>query len=136
MNAPPKYEGDTIGSWTEDKLEILRKYAAAYSTILTKHRLRHSYIDAFAGKGEHVSKKTGEVVKGSPVNAINVEPPFVEYFFIDNDLAKAEALERTIGTRENVHLYIGDANKILVDKVFPKVRPLRKPGFRPTQCAG
>ncbi len=31
-----KLEYDEIGSWSEIKLEIVRKYAAAYSTIMTK----------------------------------------------------------------------------------------------------
>ena len=76
MNVAKTYEADSIGSWTEDKLDILRKYSAAYSAILNKYNFHYVYIDAFAGKGKHVTKKTGEPVKGSPVNAIKVEPPF------------------------------------------------------------
>jgi hypothetical protein len=45
---------DQIGNWSEINLEIIRKYAAAYSTILSKQRgLHHVYIDAFAGPGVH-----------------------------------------------------------------------------------
>jgi hypothetical protein len=42
---------DEVGYWSELKLEIIRKYAVAYSTILTaqSRRLEHHYIDAFAG---------------------------------------------------------------------------------------
>jgi len=40
---------DEIGYWSELKLEIIRKYARAYSTILTRQArrlpLRHVYID-------------------------------------------------------------------------------------------
>jgi three-Cys-motif partner protein len=52
---------DEIGDWSELKLEILKKYATAYSTILsaqTKASFSHVYIDAFAGAGQHVSKTT------------------------------------------------------------------------------
>jgi len=58
---------DQIGNWSEIKLEIIRKYAAAYSTILSKQRgLHHVYIDAFAGPGVHIAKSTGTFVPGSP----------------------------------------------------------------------
>jgi three-Cys-motif partner protein len=48
---------DEIGYWSEVKLEIVRKYAAAYSTILSKQPLirGHLYIDAFAGAGSRQS---------------------------------------------------------------------------------
>jgi three-Cys-motif partner protein len=72
----PGVEFDEIGYWSEIKLEIVRDYAAAYSRILSSRKLPHIYIDAFAGAGQHVSKKTGEFIPGSPINALNVEPPF------------------------------------------------------------
>jgi len=46
---PLKY--DEVGEWSELKLEILKKYAKAYSEILSKKKLHHSYIDAFAVPG-------------------------------------------------------------------------------------
>ena len=66
---------DDIGAWSEIKLEIISKYAAAYSMILTRQRgLHHVYIDAFAGAGVHLARSTGEYVPGSPLNALLVEP--------------------------------------------------------------
>ncbi len=39
---------DEVGNWSEIKLEIIQKYAVAYSTILSKKKnLHHVYIDAF-----------------------------------------------------------------------------------------
>ena len=51
---------DEIGYWSELKLEIVKKYASAYSTILAKQSVvkAHLYIDAFAGAGTHLSKTT------------------------------------------------------------------------------
>jgi hypothetical protein len=47
---------DEIGSWSEIKLEIIKKYVGAYSTILTSQNgLYHVYIDAFAGASVHVA---------------------------------------------------------------------------------
>jgi len=42
---------DSIGYWSEIKLEIIASYASAYSKILaaqTNPRLSHAYVDAFA----------------------------------------------------------------------------------------
>ena len=116
---------DEIGPWSEVKLEILRRYATAYSTILSKQTmpsLRHVYVDAFAGAGVHLSRTTGEMVPGSPVNALLVNPPFREYYLIDLDGDKAKGLRDLIGDRTDVHIYHGDCNTILLEDVFPRVR--------------
>jgi len=116
-------EFDEIGYWSEVKLDIIKKYAAAYSVILSKKRgLSHVYIDGFAGAGVHIARSSGEFVTGSPLNALLVEPPFDEYFFIDLDGDKVEQLERLIGERRNVHLFHGDCNEVLMKEVFPRVR--------------
>ena len=90
---------DEIGPWSEIKLEIIRDYAAAYSRILNAQpRLEHIYIDAFAGGGKHLSRTTGVFVPGSPLNALWVTPPFVEYHFIDLKAEKAAALRAIAGS--------------------------------------
>lgn len=101
----------------------MRKYAAAYSTILTKQpRFAHYYIDGFAGAGFHVSKATGETVLGSPLNALTVEPPFKHYFLIDLSGNRVESLRRLIGDRSDVTLLQGDCNRLLLQRVFPLVQ--------------
>jgi len=114
---------DKIGYWSEIKLEIVRKYAKAYSLILNAEpRLTHVYIDAFAGAGMHVAKSTGKFVPGSPLNALEVLPPFKEYHFIDLEGAKIKSLRELASARDNVHLYHGDCNEILLNTVFPGVK--------------
>src|SRR2546429_2340660 len=113
---------DEIGNWSEIKLEIIEKYAAAYSTILSRQKnLRHVYIDAFAGSGIHVSRSTGEFVPGSPLNALNVSPPFREYYLIDLERDKIAALQELVGNRPDVHILQGDCNVLLLNDVLPKV---------------
>ena len=36
------------GDWTEEKLERVRKYLSAYTTIMSKQPFCFAYIDAFA----------------------------------------------------------------------------------------
>jgi three-Cys-motif partner protein len=115
-------EFDEIGYWSEIKLEIVRNYASAYSKILTAKKLPHIYVDAFAGAGQHISKNTGEFIPGSPLNALNVRPPFREYHFIDLNAAKVENLQRLAGTRKDVHIYEGDCNEVLINQIYPTLQ--------------
>lgn len=113
---------DEINYWSEIKLDIVKEYASAYSTILTaqtKPPLYHIYIDAFAGTGIHISRSTGEFVPGSPLNALLVQPPFREYHFIDLDSGKVDSLRALAGNRQDVSVYEGDCNTLLLQKVFP-----------------
>lgn len=124
MSRKSKLKFDEIGYWSEVKLDIIKEYAAAYSTILsaqTKPSLHHVYIDAFAGAGVHISKTTGEFILGSPVNALNVKPPFREYHLIDLDQKKVASLKAIVKGRADVHVHEGDCNNILLKKVLPKV---------------
>jgi three-Cys-motif partner protein len=103
----------------------LREYAKAYSRILSSQKnpsLRHIYIDAFAGAGKHVSKNTGEFISGSPTNALLIDPPFQEYHLIDLNSQKIDALERLSCARDDVFVYPGDCNEILLQKVFQRAR--------------
>jgi three-Cys-motif partner protein len=114
---------DQIGYWSQVKLDIVRDYAKAYSTILARQpRLRHVYVDAFAGAGVHQLKRTGELVPGSPLNALAVDPPFRELHLIDLDGAKVANLKKLVGNRHDVFIHQGDCNKVLLEDVFPNIQ--------------
>jgi three-Cys-motif partner protein len=116
-----EFEYDEIGYWTEIKLDIVKEYASAYTKIM--HRQpnikKYLYIDAFAGSGYHILKRTGGFVRGSPLNALNLAYPFHEYHFIDLDGDKVDSLRQQVGARQTVFFYKGDANALLIDKIFP-----------------
>lgn len=123
MTRPSRY--DEIGYWSEIKLDIVREYAAAYSKIITdqeKPRLYHIYIDAFAGAGRHISRETGEFVKGSPLNALLLDPPFREYHLIDLDRRKTDSLRELTKNRSDAFVYEGDCNRLLMDEIFQKAK--------------
>ncbi len=114
---------DEIGYWSEIKLDIINRYAKAYSQILSKQRnLHHVYIDAFAGSGKHISRTTGTFVSGSPEIALNIDPPFKEFYFIDIDGAKVSELKKKVADRPEAHVLQGDCNVKLLTDVFPKVK--------------
>ncbi|MBN2128842.1 MAG: three-Cys-motif partner protein TcmP [Sedimentisphaerales bacterium] len=115
---------DEIGYWSEIKLDIVRKYAAAYSKIMSRQGFvrGYYYIDAFAGAGIHLSRRTRDFVLGSPINALNVEPPFTGYYFIDLDGEKADILRELTADCEIAEVLEGDCNRILIDEVLPPIR--------------
>lgn len=121
-------EYDEIGVWSEVKLAIIREYASAYATIMEATRrdkipsLRWIYIDAYAGPGFHLSKASGEVVEGSPLIALNTNPPFHEYHFIDAEPRRVDQLRQLAGDRKDVFTYSADCNEVLIRDIFPRAK--------------
>ena len=121
-----------IGYWSEVKLDIIQDYARAYSQILTAQRrpkLKHIYIDAFSGSGIHMAKGTGHLVWGSPTSVLLVDPPFMDYHFIDLDQGNIETLRIQVESRTHgpydpkaVHFYNADCNEMLLTEIFPRVK--------------
>jgi three-Cys-motif partner protein len=122
MNADP--EGlDVVGYWTEMKLAILQDYATAYAQILkAQTAIKHvAYIDGFAGAGAHISKKSGELIQGSPARALSIRPAFSHYHFVEMDENRADRL-RSMSSQTNATVYHGDCNEVLLKQVFPQCR--------------
>ena len=114
---------DTVGYWTEIKLQILQEYANAYAQVLSNQpSIKHvAYIDGFAGAGTHISKGTGALIDGSPARALAIQPRFTHYHFVEMDATRAQRL-RDIGSQKDVTVYHGDCNEVLLEKVFPQCR--------------
>lgn len=115
---------DEVGIWSEIKLEIVRAYASEYSKIMSRQPAirRYIYIDAFAGPGIHLSRRSGNYVNGSPLNALLVQPPFTEFHFIDADNDRVAQLNGLVSGQSNVFTHSGDCNAILPKDVFPRAR--------------
>ena len=115
---------DEIGIWSEIKLDIIKEYANAFTKIMKSQEWckGYVYIDAFAGPGVHISRRTGEPISGSPLNALEIDNPFTEYHYIDIDKEKAETLNRLTGDRTNINIYQEDCNEVLVKKILPTLQ--------------
>jgi three-Cys-motif partner protein len=103
------------GDWTTEKLERVRKYLHAYMQIFSKNErarfLTTVYVDAFAGTG-FISPKAKSVnaelglfpelgqeeaqsfLKGSAQIALEVEPSFDHFIFVEREPSYAAELER------------------------------------------
>ena len=100
------------GNWTEEKLSCLKKYLDAYMKIFTSNvraaKLHTTYVDAFAGTGYRNTEKEQEISdvlpflddeealsyqKGSAHIALEMEPSFDEYLFIEQSPEHSQELE-------------------------------------------
>jgi three-Cys-motif partner protein len=89
------------GDWTTDKLERVRKYLCAYTKIFKKNPratyFTTIYVDAFAGTGERVESADDtdaqSLQKGSARIALEVDPPFDRYVFIEKRAKRVKELE-------------------------------------------
>jgi len=121
------------GNWTKQKLEYVRKYLHAYTTIMSKYTFHFVYIDAFAGTGynepkhdenadqimlfDFASEETQIFWDGSARIALQVKHPFKEYIFIEKDKNRFSKLKklRNEFPNERIEFINNDANDYLIN---------------------
>lgn len=128
------------GEWTREKLERVSKYLKAYTKIFhTNERARYFttyFVDAFAGTGDRIDSSIPEpsetpllemesdpewveLQKGSSRIALEVEPGFDRYLFIEDSkkrVAELEKLKALYPARaSDVLIEHGDANTVLTN---------------------
>jgi three-Cys-motif partner protein len=121
------------GSWTEKKLEILKRYLDSYNTVLKKQPFVRVYIDAFAGTGYRQQRKnqyniqglfedleqdeSKQFLKGSAKLAIEASPSFHRYIFVESDQNKINELEKLQkehpGKAEQIEIIRSEANEFI-----------------------
>ena len=121
------------GDWTTEKLERVRKYLSAYTTIMKDRNFRFAYIDAFAGTGyrtdrqdtnpselmfpEIAEQEVQRFLDGSARIALQVQPKFQNYILIekdDNRFAELEKLKVEFPS-DDIELIQSDTNEYLND---------------------
>jgi hypothetical protein len=109
-----------IPYWPQLKLDIVRRYGAAYSTISSRQPgLAHYWIDGFIRSGTDTSAH--EFVPASVLNALLVTPPFRHHYLVSMDGTSADAVRRAVDGRADVTLLEGGA-RALLEEVLPRVR--------------
>lgn len=122
------------GDWSEQKLSALQRYLTSYTTALRKTSFKLAYIDAFAGAGtrkisegkndpdaewfdELTQEEDLKYRHGSPLIALEIDPPFDAFIFIERDADSIAALQSQIeerhGSSKTVKYLQGDANEQL-----------------------
>ena len=128
------------GEWTREKLERVSKYLQAYTTIFhANERARYFttyFVDAFAGTGDRMDSNIPELSetplldvesdpdfielqKGSSRIALEVEPGFDRYLFIEHSKKRVAELDKLKalypGRATSVLIEHGDANTVLTN---------------------
>jgi three-Cys-motif partner protein len=123
---------DFGGDWTDEKLERVRKYLVEYTKIM-KGKFRFAYIDAFAGTGyrtlkqeddpeelmfpEIAEQESQRFLEGSARIALQVEPKFDKYIFVEKDEKRFEELKKLKQDfpdfADRIELHNKDANAFL-----------------------
>jgi three-Cys-motif partner protein len=111
------------GSWTERKLEVVRRYLDRYANALKAQPFQRLYIDAFAGTGSRIDKhfiseplldlpELEAVMKGSARLALEIDPPFNEYIVVEKVARRAGQLKqlRDAHPNRNITIVNADAN--------------------------
>ncbi len=98
------------GAWTTAKLEVLRRYLAAYTTALKNPRFEKLYVDSFAGSGYRTERAApGDPAQpplfpdlaedeaqgwlhGSARIALACQPRFDRYLFIERSPERCDEL--------------------------------------------
>lgn len=70
------YLAPEIGSWGEDKYDLVKKYAQMFATSMKKKWNTRIYIDLFSGPGRARIKRSRKIVLGSPLLAMDIQDPF------------------------------------------------------------
>ena len=117
------------GDWTEDKLSRIKKYFERYNIALKNQRFSREYIDAFAGTGyrevrceetddaflfpELAEPEVRRFLDGSARIALNVDPGFTRFTFIEKNPKKIEDLRRIKEefADKDIRIECGDANE-------------------------
>lgn len=100
------------GTWTSDKLERIRAYLREYRKIFSRSEKARFYqtwyVDAFAGTGSRVDSRDDSLnepyllrdpdarslLQGSARIALEIDPPFDHYLFIDKQAIHVQQLEK------------------------------------------
>ncbi|CAN5281719.1 three-Cys-motif partner protein TcmP [soil metagenome] len=111
------------GKWTQEKLDKVGHYLQTYSTALKNQKFKLIYVDAFAGTGyvnlqdksenqpfliEFEETDVRDFVSGSAKNALEINPPFDEYIFIEKD-------EKRFSELSNLKKYFPN----IADRIIP-----------------
>ena len=104
------------GQWTQSKLQVLREYLHFYTTALKAQNFRLIYIDCFAGTGRVQLPGAAAPIDGSARLALDCQPGFDRYHFIERDrvhLAELRALIDSHPRSASCQLAAGDAADLL-----------------------
>lgn len=115
-------------TWTEEKLRILECYLEGFARACKRAGGWYA-LDLFAGGGLNISETTGAEIPGSPLIALEAQPPAATKMICSEQGREVLAAlrHRTEPYGDRVEICPGDANR-LVGQMLEQV-PRRAPAF-------
>jgi three-Cys-motif partner protein len=104
------------GWWTEQKLDVLADYLAAFTKASTKAGTT-VYLDLFAGQAQNISRSRDEhPIRGSARRALDTRPPFtvLRFFELASRGASLDSALKAEYPNRNFRVVPGDCN-IMID---------------------
>jgi three-Cys-motif partner protein len=111
-----------VGYWSKDKLRYLAEYMDVFTTSMRDKWLT-VYVDLFAGPGKSKIRGSSEIIKGSPLAALDVRYAFNRYIFVEAAPEALSALEKRVaqykGTMEiytkeiDCNISLGDVTSLI-----------------------
>jgi three-Cys-motif partner protein len=108
-----------VGDWTRDKLKVLEDYLPWYLQATTT-AIDRIYVDAFAGPGKNILRRSRQVIDGSPLIALKAAGTngtrFSRLYFIENDANSAQELRTHLDgldSENRCQVILGDVNQEL-----------------------
>jgi three-Cys-motif partner protein len=83
-----------VGFWAKEKLYYLERYMEVFNASMKDKWPKRAYIELFAGPGFGIVRNSGQIIKGSPLLAIEQAVPFGHYVFVDINTDALSALEK------------------------------------------
>jgi three-Cys-motif partner protein len=83
-----------VGFWAKEKLYYLERYMEVFNASMKDKWPKRAYIELFAGPGFGIVRNSDQIIKGSPLLAIEQTVPFGHYVFVDINTDALSALEK------------------------------------------
>jgi len=94
-----------VGYWSKDKLRYLAAYMDIFTTSM-HDKWFTVYVDLFAGPGKSKIRDSNEIIKGSPLVALDLPYAFGKHIFLEAEAEALIALERrTAQYKERLEIY-------------------------------
>jgi len=107
------------------KLNFLKYYLPKCTATISTDCSRSYYVDAFASSGKNRLRNSGRILEGSPLIALQTEPAFTNYIFIESNGWYYYQLLENIAShhdRLDIQSFFDDCNKLLPD-VLARIPP-------------
>ncbi len=102
-----------FGFWAKDKLYYLERYMNIFNSAMKMKWPKRAYVELFAGPGLGIVRDSGNILRGSPLIALDQPVPFARHIFVDINPDAIDALSKrtkSLKPAADVKLIMGDCN--------------------------